>query len=88
MCTTQCDKLSIAQKKKMKALNGPENLTLDLYLDEDEDDLPTCQQHANTTSMPTLTYDEEEGKSEPEETIAGRVKLNPRKRKKAGTGKS
>ena len=70
MYTTQCDKLSITQKKKMKALNGPENLTLDLYLDEDEDDLP-C--------MPTLTDDEEEGKSEREETIAGRVKLNPRK---------
>ena len=35
--------------------------------------------------MPPLEYDEEV-KSEPEETIAEKVKLNPRKRKIEGTG--
>lgn len=33
---TQCDKRSMAQKKRMKFLKRPENLTLDLYLAEDE----------------------------------------------------
>ena len=33
---TQFDKRSMAQKKRMKFLNRPENLTLDLYLAEDE----------------------------------------------------
>ena len=54
----------------------PENLPIDLYLDENEDDLPP---------MPALEVDEEV-KLEPEETIAERVKLNPRKRKNEGTG--
>ena len=36
--------------------------------------------------MPPLEGDEEEVKSEPEESVAERVKLNPRKRKKTGTG--
>ena len=53
-------------------LNRPENLPLDLYLDEDEDDLPQM--------LPL--EDDEEVKSEPEKTIVERVKLNPRKRKK------
>ena len=35
--------------------------------------------------MPTLESDEEI-KSEPEGTIAERIKLNPRKRKNTGTG--
>ena len=54
----------------------PENLPIDLYLDENEDDL---------LPMPALEVDEEV-KLEPEETIAERVKLNPRKRKNEGTG--
>ena len=33
---TQCGKRSMAQKKRMKFLKRPENLTLDLYLAEDE----------------------------------------------------
>ena len=53
----------------------PENLPIDLYLDENEDDL---------LPMPALEVDEEV-KLEPEETIAERVKLNPRKRKNEGT---
>ena len=74
--TTQYDNLSNAQKKRINVLNSPENLTLDLYLDEDENDLPP---------MPPLE-DDEEVKSEPEETIAERLKLKPRKRKTTGTG--
>ena len=53
----------------------PENLPIDLYLDENEDDL---------LPMPALEVDEEV-KLEPEETIAERVKLNPRKRKNEET---
>ena len=33
---TQFDKRSMAQKKRMKFLKRPENLTLDSYLAEDE----------------------------------------------------
>ena len=36
--TTQYDKLTKAQKK-IKVQNRPENLAIDLYLDENEDDL-------------------------------------------------
>ena len=52
---TQYDKLKKAQKKNTKAKNIRENLTTDLYLDEDKDDLP---------QIPLLGYDEEvkEGK--------------------------
>ena len=32
---TQYDKFSIAQKKRVNILNKPENVTPDLYLDED-----------------------------------------------------
>ena len=58
-------------KKKLKVQNTPEKLPIDLYLteDEDEDDLPP---------MIALEGDEEV-KLEPEETIAGRIGLNPRK---------
>ena len=59
-----------------KVLNRPENLTLDFYLDEDEDDL---------LPMPLLEDHEEKVNSVPEEKIAERVKLNPRKEKKTGT---
>ena len=50
---TQYDKLSMYQNKKI--LNRPENLTFDLYLDEDEDGSPP---------MPPLEIDEgvKEGK--------------------------
>ena len=52
----------------------PENLIVDLYLDED--DLP-----------PMLALEgDEEVELEPEEPTAERVKLNPPKRKKEGTG--
>ena len=36
--------------------------------------------------MPPLEADDEEVKLESEETVAERVKLNPQKRKNAGTG--
>ena len=39
ICTTQYEKLTKTQKKRMKVQNGPENLAIDLYLDEGEDDL-------------------------------------------------
>ena len=73
MYAAQYDKLSIAQRKRTKVLNRPENLTLDSYLDEDEDDL---------LPMPLLEDHEEKVNSVPEEKIAERVKLNPRKEKK------
>ena len=61
-------------RKKMKIQNISENLSTDLFLDED--DLP---------SMPPLE-DDEEVKLEPEENIAERIKLNPRKRKNEEAG--
>ena len=65
---TQYDKLSKDQKEKINVLNRPENLALDFF----EDDL---------SPMPPLESDEKV-KLELEETIAKRVQLNPRKRKK------
>ena len=50
----------------------PANLSMDLYLDGDEDDLPP---------MPVL-----EGDEEPEKTIAERLKSNPPQRKNEETG--
>ena len=70
ICKTQYDKLTEVQKKRIKVQNIPQNLPIDLYLDEDEDDLPP---------IPALEGDEEV-KLEPEETIAERMKLNPRKK--------
>ena len=52
----------------------PETLPIDFYLDEN--DLPPL----------SAIEGEEEVKLEPEETIAERIKLNPRKRKNTGTG--
>ena len=49
----QYDKLSVAQKIRIKVLNRPQNLILDLYLDEDEDNLPP---------MPLLEDNKEEVK--------------------------
>ena len=67
--TSQYDKLSKAQKKKIKSLNRAENVAPDLYLDADEDDLP-----------PMLRLeDDEKVKSEPEKASAEWVKLSPRK---------
>ena len=51
-------------------------MSIDLFLDEDEDDLP---------QMPPLE-DDEEVKLEPEETIAKKAKLNSQKRKNEETG--
>ena len=48
--TAQRNKLTKVQKKRMKVQNWTENLPIDLYLDEDEDDLPP---------MPPLKDDEE-----------------------------
>ena len=39
--TAWYDKLTKAQKKRVKVQNRPENLALDLYLNEDEDDTTT-----------------------------------------------
>ena len=55
----------------MKVQNIPENLPIDLYLDENGDDL---------SPLPPLEGDEEV-KSEPKENIPERMKLNPRKEK-------
>ena len=70
---TQYDKLTKAQRKRIKVQNVPENLPIDLYIDED--DLP---------AMPALEGNDEV-KLEQQKTIAVRVKLNSRK-KKEGTG--
>ena len=63
-------------KKWTEAQNMSEKLSIDSYLDEDED---------NLTSVPELEGNEKV-KLEPEETIAERVKLNPSKRWETGTG--
>ena len=69
----QCGKLTKAKKRRIKVQNMPENLPIDLYLDED-----------NLSPMPPLE-DDEEVKLEPEETIAERVKLILQKRKNERT---
>ena len=63
-------------KKWTESQNMSEKLSIDSYLDEDED---------NLTSVPELEGNEKV-KLEPEETIAERVKLNPSKRWETGTG--
>ena len=70
--TTHYDKLAKAQKKTIIVQNIPQNVSIDLYLNEDEDDLP-------------LECDEKV-KLEPKETIAERMKLNLQKRKIIETG--
>ena len=68
--TTQYDKLSKDLNNRINVLNKPE------ILDFDRDDPP-----------PMLVLEgDEEVKSEPEETIAERVELNPRERKNERTG--
>ena len=62
--TTQYDKISEDLKKRTSVLCKPEMLILDF----DRDDLP---------QMPEIDGNEEV-KLEPEETVAGRLKLNPR----------
>ena len=70
--TTQYNNLSEDSKKKIIVLNKTEMLIFDF----DEDDL-----------QPMLPLeDDEEVKLEQEETIAERIKLNPRKRKLTETG--
>ena len=69
----QYDKLTKAKKKRIRIQNVPENLAIDLYLDED--DLPP---------MSSVGGDEKV-KLQPEETIAERTELNPRKRKNMET---
>ena len=59
---TQYDKITKTKKKRIKTLNIPENLSIDLYLDKDY--LPP---------MPALEGDEKV-KLVPEETIAERIK--------------
>ena len=63
----QYDKLTKAKKKRIKVNNVSENLTIKLYLDED--DLPP---------VPPVE-DDEKVKLEPEETITERIKLYPLK---------
>lgn len=61
------DKLTKAHhKKKIKVQNVPENLPIDVCLDQDEDD-------GNLPPMTALDGDEDI-KLEPEETIAARIK--------------
>ena len=71
---TQYDKLKQAHQKNIKVQDMPDNLSIDLYLDEDH--LPP---------IPTLESNKWV-KLEPEEIIAERGKLNPRKRKNGGKG--
>ena len=61
---TQYDKITKTKKKRIKTLNIPENLSIDLYLDKDY--LPP---------MPALEGDEKV-KLVPEETTAERIKKN------------
>ena len=68
----QYDQLTKSQKKKIKAKNIPVNLAIELYLYEDEDDLPP---------MAPLE-DDEEVKLEPEQIITERIRLNPQKNNK------
>ena len=60
---TQNDKLIKAEKKSKRIQNTPEVLVINLYLDKDDDDLP---------SIPALQGDEEV-KLELEETIAKKI---------------
>ena len=60
---TQNDKLIKAEKKSKRVQNTPEVLVINLYLDKDDDDLP---------SIPALQGDEEV-KLELEETIAKKI---------------
>ena len=73
---TEYDNLSKAKEKRINVLNRLENLNLVLYLDGDENNLP---------SIPPLE-DAEESKSEPDKTIGERVKLEPWERKITGIG--
>ena len=59
--------MNLIKKKKTKFQKIPENLPIDLFLHENEDD-PTTRRWWRS-------------KLEPEETIAKRMKLNPWKRK-------
>ena len=67
---SQYDKLTKARKKRIKVQNLPENLSIDLHLDENEGNLPPI--HA--------LEGDEDSKLEPEETITERIKLNPQKK--------
>ena len=67
----QYDKLTKAKKKRIRIQNVPENLAIDLYLDEDD--------------LPPIVGGDEKVKLQPEETIAERTELNPRKRKNMET---
>ena len=72
---SQYYKLKRAHKKRIKVQSMPENLPIGLYLGEDINDLP-----------PMLALEgEEEVKLEPDETVAVRIKLKPRK-KNTGAG--
>ena len=72
---SQYYKLKRAHKKRTKVQSMPENLPIGLYLGEDINDLP-----------PMLALEgEEEVKLEPDETVAVRIKLKPRK-KNTGAG--
>ena len=44
ICKTQNDRLTKARKKRIKVRNFPENLHIDLYLDQDKDDLSNMSQ--------------------------------------------
>ena len=73
---TQYYKLTKAQKKRKKVRNMPKNLSINIYFDEDEEDL----------SPIPLIKGNEEVKLQPEETVDERVKLNVGKRKNEETG--
>ena len=73
MYKPQYDKLTKAQRERIKVQNMPEDWSIDLYLDKDEGEIPPALELEGTKE---ITF-------EPEETIAERVKLIPRKRKTA-----
>ena len=74
MYKNQDDKLTNAKKKRRKVQNVPENLAIDLYLDEY--DLPPM----------SALEGNEEVKLEPGETIVDRVKLISQNGKASRTG--
>ena len=76
----QYDKLREVKKKRIRVQNTPGRLPIDLYFDEDED-----EDEDDLPSMPALKSGEEV-KLEPEESIAERINLYPRKRKITGIG--
>ena len=74
---TQYNNLAKAKKEKIKVQKVPQNLSIDLHLDENEDE-------NDSQPMPPLESDEE-AKLYTEKAFVEKVKLIPQKRKNEGT---